>query len=117
MNFRSHTKILELANSVINLIEIFFPKTIDRMRKEKSNIDGPKPVLVLNDLELLLMVLLGKEKYSYQSLSSIQFGCNQVIIVRNQESKSRVPKIFQHTLCLTVYEAKVIFSFFFQHSK
>ena len=45
-NFRSHAKILDLANSVVNLLELLFPKTIDRLLKEKSDVDGPKPILI-----------------------------------------------------------------------
>jgi hypothetical protein len=45
-NFRSHAKILDLANSVVSLLELLFPKTIDRLLKEKSDIDGPRPILI-----------------------------------------------------------------------
>jgi len=38
--------------------------------------------------------------------SPLEFGCDQVIIVRDQESKNRVPPMLQHALCLTIYEAK-----------
>ena len=41
-NWRSHNKILGLANSVISLIELVFPKTIDKLKREESEIDGPK---------------------------------------------------------------------------
>jgi superfamily I DNA/RNA helicase len=33
INFRSHNNILQLANSVISIIEILFPATIDRLKK------------------------------------------------------------------------------------
>jgi len=36
----------------------------------------------------------------------IEFGCNQVIIVRDQEAKEKLPAVLKHALCLTVYEAK-----------
>jgi hypothetical protein len=45
-NFRSHSKILDLANSIISLIELIFPKTIDKLNKECSEIDGPKPIVI-----------------------------------------------------------------------
>ena len=58
MNFRSHTRILELANSIITLLEKFFPKTIDRLKKEKSNIDGMKPIILSGtNLELLFLAI------------------------------------------------------------
>ena len=45
-NFRSHSKILDCANSVVALLELLFPKTIDKLLKEKSDIDGPKPIVI-----------------------------------------------------------------------
>jgi DNA helicase IV len=56
-------------------------------------------------------------------LTKPQFGCSQVIIVREQESKSKIPEFLSNMLCLTVYEAKglefddVILFNFFEDSK
>jgi superfamily I DNA/RNA helicase len=46
VNFRSHNNILQLANSVVSSIEILFPKTIDRLKKEVSDLSGPKPMIL-----------------------------------------------------------------------
>lgn len=63
-NFRSHNKILELANSIVTPIEIFYPKTIDKLKKERSNIDGPKPILLEStEPELLYFTLCNEQKY------------------------------------------------------
>ena len=61
-NFRSHSKILDLANSVVSLLELLFPKTIDKMIKESSDIIGPKPILIdsIQDKSVLFKLL---EKY------------------------------------------------------
>ena len=45
-NFRSHCRILDCANSVVALLELLFPKTIDKLHKETSDIDGPKPIII-----------------------------------------------------------------------
>lgn len=45
-NFRSHAKILDLANSVVSLLELLFPKTIDKLQKETSDSEGPKPIVI-----------------------------------------------------------------------
>jgi hypothetical protein len=45
-NFRSHSRILDLANSVVSLLELLFPKTIDKLIKETSDKDGPKPIII-----------------------------------------------------------------------
>jgi len=53
---------LELANSIVTLIELYFPKTIDKLKKERSNIDGPKPIMLSDtNPELLFLVLTGEE--------------------------------------------------------
>lgn len=51
--------------------------------------------------------------------SESQFGCSQVVIVRTQEQKNRLPPVFENMLCLTVYESKglefndvIIYNFF-----
>ena len=132
INFRSHSRILDLANSLVSILELCFPKTIDRLKKEKSNLDGPKPMLLdANDAELLFFVLLGEADYKRQKMKElgqdtglisrppVEFGCNQVILVRDQKSKEKIPSILQHALCLTIYEAKglefddvILFNFF-----
>ena len=40
------------------------------------------------------------------SLAAPQFGCNQVLIVRDQAAKQAVPDVFRNMLILSVYEAK-----------
>lgn len=57
-NFRSHARILDLANSVVSLLELIFPKTIDKLKKESSDNDGPKPILIESCPEALLKNLL-----------------------------------------------------------
>jgi superfamily I DNA/RNA helicase len=62
-NFRSHNKILNLANSLIGAIELFFPMTIDKLKKENSPIDGLKPIILDSHLlDSLFYILLGKDK-------------------------------------------------------
>lgn len=46
VNFRSHNNILQLANSIVSSLEILFPKTIDRLKKEISDLHGPKPMIL-----------------------------------------------------------------------
>ena len=119
VNFRTHNQILGLANSIVALLETLFPLTIDKMAKEISNRSGPLPTVLksddINDLIYFVFGTLDNEN----SKSNCEFGCNQVIIVRNQESKEKLPQLLKHALCLTVYEAKglefddvILFNFF-----
>lgn len=45
-NYRSHGKILALANSVVSIIETLFPFSIDKLKKEESESDGLRPILL-----------------------------------------------------------------------
>jgi hypothetical protein len=66
-------------------------------------------ILSQSDEELLFYVLSGDEQKKTEpqiKKSPLEFGCDQVIIVRDQESKAKIPAMLQHALCLTVYEAK-----------
>ncbi|KAM3142568.1 hypothetical protein pb186bvf_005227 [Paramecium bursaria] len=112
-NFRSHNNILQIANSIVGIIQIFFPKTIDKLSKETSDLDGPKP-MIIHSQESLFLFLKGNKQSD-----NIEFGSNQVIIVRDQHSKKKVPQILSHALILTIYEAKglefedvILFNFF-----
>lgn len=56
---------------------------------------------------------------SNEQVQHQQFGCDRVVIVRDQESKARLPLFMKNMLCLTVYECKglefeevVLFNFF-----
>jgi superfamily I DNA/RNA helicase len=101
-NYRSHTKILELANTIVDLIEFFFPQTIDKLQRESSDLDGPKPILLedYTDEDLMAMII------GHSETRNPSFGCNQVVIVRDQETKNTLPIFLKQALCLTVYEAK-----------
>ena len=49
------------------MLESCFPKTIDRLQKERSNLDGPKPMLLQRgDIELLFLVLFGDAAFKSQ---------------------------------------------------
>ncbi|KAL4500498.1 hypothetical protein ABPG72_003449 [Tetrahymena utriculariae] len=117
-NFRSHNNILQLSNSVISLLEGLFPTSIDILKKERSNLKGIKPIVLDNgDITFLFNLLQGQQ--SEQGFVPLDFGCNQVIIVKDDESKQKLPQILEHAICLTIKEAKglefddvVLFDFF-----
>ena len=118
MNFRTHNQILEMANSIVALLETLFPQTIDKMGKEISNLNGPKPKIIVSEDHVdLFKILFGFENQAKNT--EVQFGCNQVIIVRTQEAKEKLHPLLSHALCLTVFEAKglefddvVLYNFF-----
>ncbi|CAJ0745543.1 7794_t:CDS:10 [Entrophospora sp. SA101] len=105
INYRSHNGILKLASSVIDLISHFFPDSIDQLR-ECGEVDGPRPI-VFNGFEA--------ETFFFHVFSvgenvenNIEFGAEQVIIVRDDETRQRVKKKIGNAfvLILTVLESK-----------
>ena len=45
---------------MVSLLEIFFPKSIDRLHKEVSSSPGPKPYVIESQDEKELISFLGK---------------------------------------------------------
>jgi len=99
-NFRSHSGILQLAASVIDLLMNFFKSSLDVLPADQGLFPGPKPVILLSSCfnELALM-LSGKT-------SAVEFGAKQVIIVRSEEAKQNLPDELKVGIVLTIYEAK-----------
>lgn len=66
-------------------------------------------ILAEKDEELLFYILCGDEyKKTNETVDGfkkppLEFGCDQVILVRDQESKNKIPSMLQHALCLTIY--------------
>ncbi|CAD8197854.1 unnamed protein product [Paramecium pentaurelia] len=116
-NFRSTNQILQLGNTLVNALEIFFPNYLDFLQKEKSNQQGPKPTIIQSIYNQDLLNYLFKKYQNKQS--NVEFGYNSVIIVKDQESKLKIPIELQNAIILTIYEAKglefddvILFNFF-----
>ncbi|CAD8101190.1 unnamed protein product [Paramecium primaurelia] len=121
INFRSHNNILQLANSIVNLIELFFPKAIDRLNKEISDLKGPMPMLIQsNNIDDLFNFLTGDVNPNLDKQAvPIEFGCNQVVLVKDSDARDNIPSVLAHALILTIYESKglefedvILFNFF-----
>ncbi|CAK71756.1 unnamed protein product (macronuclear) [Paramecium tetraurelia] len=116
-NFRSSNQILQLGNTLVNALELLFPNQLDSLQKEKSNQQGPKPTIIQSCENKDLLNYLLKQYRNNQS--NIEFGCNSVIIVKDQDSKLKIPIELQNAIILTIYEAKglefddvILFNFF-----
>ena len=103
INFRSHSGILKLAGSIIDLIREFFRDSIDHLPDDEGMFPGPIPVLFesckVEDLSLLLST-------NKRKASAIEFGAHQVIIVQSQQAKDSLPSILKGAIVLTIFEAK-----------
>jgi ATP-dependent exoDNAse (exonuclease V) beta subunit len=84
LNYRTHNGILSAAAGVVDLLEFFFPSSIDFLEREKGFFDGPKPVLLTEtNVDDAAVLIVGSDKQS----SQIEFGAHQVILLRNQDAK------------------------------
>ena len=103
INFRSHSGILNLAGSILDLITEFFKDSIDHLPNDVSMFDGPTPVVVesceVNDLALLL-------RTNEREVSAIEFGAHQVILVQSKKTRDNLPSILKGAIVFTVFEAK-----------
>ena len=117
INFRSHSGILKLAASIIELMKRFFPLSFDVLPEDRGLFPGPQPIFIdspesaalENDLENFL-------KSCERQSSGIQFGANQAIIVRSEDVKDSLQ---DKAIVLTVFESKglefddvLLFNFF-----
>ncbi len=119
INFRSHSGILRLASSVIDLLKEFFPSSFDTLPGDEGMFPGPKPALLYSCTVSDLAVLLRNRK---RDASQIEFGAHQAIIVQSEDAKKALPDVLQAGVVLTVFEAKglefddVLLYNFFAHS-
>ncbi|CAG8449773.1 2698_t:CDS:10 [Ambispora leptoticha] len=104
VNYRAHSGILRLASSVIDLICHFFPESIDRLSREHSEVGGPRPVIVK---EFRAETYFNIFSVGENTENDIEFGAEQVIIVRDEKSKSHLKGLIKDAgIVMTVYEAK-----------
>ena len=104
INFRSHSGVLYLARSVIDLLREFFPGSIDDyLPKDEGMFRGQIPVLIESCEVTDLTLLLSTNK---REASAIEFGAHQVILVQSKEAKENLPSSLQGAIVLTIFESK-----------
>ncbi|CAB5211870.1 unnamed protein product [Rhizophagus irregularis] len=122
INYRSHNGILQLATSVIDLIWHFFPNSIDRLSREHGRVGGPQPtffegfqkdhfkIFSSNSRESELDDVCtsnGQKLVNGDENPFIEFGADQVIIVRDDNAKDELKKLINKAgLVMTIFEAK-----------
>ena len=120
INFRSHSGILQLAGSIIDLLKEFFPGSIDHLPEDNGMFCGPIPVILESCDENDLALLLSSNR---RESSRIEFGAHQVVLVQSKEAKENLPPILKGAIVLTIFESKglefddVLLYNFFQDSK
>lgn len=105
-NFRTHAGVLDLAQSVIDVLCRFFPLFVDALNPETSQISGELPILLEtditnNDINIVF------ERGGGISQQITGFGAEQVVLVRDESLKEKVIGIVgKNALVLTIIESK-----------
>ena len=102
-NYRSHSGILNLASSVVSILQKYFPESFDKLAKDQGQLDGPKPVLLGSCSQSDLAIILRGNK---RKTTTIEFGAHQAILVASNDAREKLPEELSHALVLTIYEAK-----------
>lgn len=99
-NFRVHSGILKLSQSIVELLYHFFPLSIDIVEPETTSMTGDPPVLLLTrNHEDFLTKLFGD--------NSSGFGAEQVIMVRDESDRMKIKdRIGNRALVLTMAECR-----------
>ncbi|KAJ0553552.1 putative TPR and ankyrin repeat-containing protein [Helianthus annuus] len=104
-NFRTHAGVLDLAQSVIEILYRYFSHSIDILEPETSLISGEAPVLLEsgNDENAIVTIFGGSGSGS----EIVGFGAEQVILVRDDIAKNEISEyIGRQALVLTIVECK-----------
>ncbi|KAJ0765114.1 putative TPR and ankyrin repeat-containing protein [Helianthus annuus] len=104
-NFRTHAGVLDLAQSVIEILYRYFSHSIDILEPETSLISGEAPVLLEsgNDENAIVTIFGGSGSGS----EIVGFGAEQVILVRDDIAKNEICEyIGRQALVLTIVECK-----------
>ncbi|KAL6219653.1 hypothetical protein ACLB2K_007412 [Fragaria x ananassa] len=98
-NFRTHAGVLNLSQSIIELIYRFFPFSIDVLKPESSLIYGKAPVVLESgENENAIIKIFG---------NIVGFGAEQVILVRDDSAQKEISNVVgKHALVLTIVERK-----------
>uniref|UniRef100_A0A6N2NGM6 UvrD-like helicase ATP-binding domain-containing protein n=1 Tax=Salix viminalis TaxID=40686 RepID=A0A6N2NGM6_SALVM len=105
-NFRTHAGVLNLAQSVIDLLYRFFPSFIDLLSHETSLIYGEAPILLESGNDENAIVTIFGNSGNLRS-SFVGFGAEQVILVRDDDARKEIDNyVGKHALVLTVVECK-----------
>ncbi len=66
----------------------YYPNSIDKLEREKALFPGPDPILLAGtESDDLTYLLFGSDR----SNSQVEFGANQVILVRTMAAKEQLP--------------------------
>ena len=99
-SYNTSHRIIELANSIAELTQAIFPDSSKPFQCGRGIQDGPLPVY-LNSCEK--GDLLGALDYTDRD---IQFGSHQVVLIKSEATRKKLPHFLQNAVVLTVDQAE-----------
>lgn len=105
-NFRTHTGITKLAQSVVEVLYHFFPFAIDKLHPETSLLYGEPPILLYSKEDKSSFITIFGHGEDIGNGKN-EFGAEQAILVRDDCHKMQVlEKVGKQCLVLTILECK-----------
>eukprot|EP00727_Mastigamoeba_balamuthi_P007093 m51a1_g3003 hypothetical protein (2207) ;mRNA; r:787285-800952 len=105
-NYRSHSGIVSLANSITQICSRFYPQMIDSLKQEESATMGPKPIAVRESKQAHSLVEALCGCASQKEGHTLEIGARLAIIVRNDAKKNAIQERMPSANILTVFESK-----------
>ncbi|KAG8753172.1 hypothetical protein FRC11_007661, partial [Ceratobasidium sp. 423] len=104
VNYRSHGGIVDCASAIVELVSELFPNSIDKLKRETGLISGPQPIFFSGWESSSIPI---EQFLRNQEDVKIDFGANQVILVRNDAARDALrAQVGDIGLILTLYESK-----------
>ncbi|KAJ7237490.1 hypothetical protein B0H12DRAFT_1238227 [Mycena haematopus] len=105
VNYRSHAGIVNCAHTIIEIIQLLWPYSIDILGRERGTVDGLRPVFFTGFDSGNIQYeqfLFGDREGSY-----IEFGAQQCILVRDDAARDKLrEQVGDIGLIMTLYESK-----------
>jgi len=111
-NFRSHNGLVAASAAVSGVLQKLFPNDVDHAVAESGFFPGPRPLIITHSsISHIVSILLDADKADSDELEPLDFGANQVILVRSAAARTALlaaaPELaLVKALVLTVVEAK-----------
>ena len=111
-NFRSHNGLVAASAALSGILQRLFPSDVDHAEQELGFFQGQRPlVMTASSISHIVSILLDADKDESGSLEPLDFGANQVIIVRSPEARERLyaaaPELkLLKAVVLTIVECK-----------
>jgi len=109
-NHRSSRGILDLANSIIDVLVHLFPDKIDKLAREVSTVDVHIPPVFITKVrvEEALDIILGVSANppGQQQAPLLEFGAKQAVLVWSDSMRARIKQRFPLSIVMTIHDSK-----------